>query len=104
MENLFREFDFEVVYLEDLRLSEQINLISTAEILAGLHGAGLANLIWMDKGGKLIDIVNENYWTESLHRLCFMQSQTYIPHVYPGRIDSALDIENLRFTVRNAIS
>lgn len=42
------EFGFEPYYLEDLTVSEQVRLFSSADTVIGPHGAGLTNVIWGD--------------------------------------------------------
>jgi capsular polysaccharide biosynthesis protein len=37
---------YRTVYLEDLPWAQQVRLVSSAEHIAGLHGAGLANLLF----------------------------------------------------------
>lgn len=46
---------FEIVALEKLSLLAQIELFSAANMVAGFHGAGLANQIWMRPGSKVIE-------------------------------------------------
>ncbi len=46
---------FEIVALEKLSLLSQIELFSTANTIAGFHGAGRANQIWMRPGSKVIE-------------------------------------------------
>ena len=41
---------FEVVKPDLMTFREQIDLFSSAETIAGPHGAGLVNMIWMDSG------------------------------------------------------
>lgn len=53
---LLRKFDFQVVRLEELSFSEQMIICSRASIIAGLHGAGLANMVFMQAGGKVLEV------------------------------------------------
>jgi hypothetical protein len=55
LEEIFSSFRFEIVYLEDLSMIEQIALISGSERIAGFHGAGLANIIWANSA-RIIEI------------------------------------------------
>lgn len=96
VENTFLEFGFEVHYFEKLNLLEQISLSSTAKIIAGIHGAGLSNMIWMSEGGKIIDIYNENYWTESFHRSAHICKLDYIHFGYPGATKNDVNILELK--------
>jgi capsular polysaccharide biosynthesis protein len=48
---------FETVFLEDMAWTEQVLLLSGAEFIAGLHGAGLANILFA-KAGTLLELHN----------------------------------------------
>ncbi|MEI7720834.1 MAG: glycosyltransferase family 61 protein, partial [Verrucomicrobiota bacterium] len=77
IEKIFLSHNFEIMRLEDLNLLEEIRIVSGVTFLAGVHGAGLVNLIWMPRESKTLDIVNENYWTESIHRAAFLSGVKY---------------------------
>lgn len=47
---------FEPVVLEDLPLEKQLDLFRRAEVVAGCHGAGFANLAFTPPGATLIEI------------------------------------------------
>jgi hypothetical protein len=53
---IFRGLGAKIIYLEDLALMDQIALIKSVRVLIGFHGAGLANLIWINKSAKIIEI------------------------------------------------
>lgn len=95
VEEAFRNLGFEVIELEKLTLLDQISSLSQARIIAGVHGAGLTNAIWQKKGSKVLDIVNENYWTECFHRLCALKDVQYVFHVCEGRIQDAIALPGL---------
>ena len=48
--------NFQNYVLEDLSLSEKVELFQSAEIIAASHGSGLTNMIFMKEGTNLIDI------------------------------------------------
>jgi hypothetical protein len=50
---------WEVIYTENMNLLEQIEVISKANVLCGVSGAGLANAVWMNPGTKLIELSSE---------------------------------------------
>jgi hypothetical protein len=51
-----RNLDWEVVYAEQLSLKEQIDIMSSAKHIAGVHGAGLAGMIWMPEGSTVSEL------------------------------------------------
>ena len=53
---IFKKFDFEVIYPETMSFKEQVRLFNSASVLAGLHGAGLTNMMFMGGGGTVIEI------------------------------------------------
>jgi capsular polysaccharide biosynthesis protein len=60
---------FDILNGEDYNLKEQARIFSGAEVLLGIHGAGLANCIFMKGGSKLIELrkkengpFNVGYW------------------------------------------
>ncbi|MBI5857855.1 MAG: glycosyltransferase family 61 protein [Sphingobacteriales bacterium] len=51
-----KDYDFEIYIGEDHSLKEQAQIFSTAKTLIGVHGAGLANCIFMHPGGNVIEL------------------------------------------------
>ena len=51
---------FEIVYPEQNNLEENIKLFNSAEWVAGLHGAGLTNMMFMKKNNNILEIRREN--------------------------------------------
>ena len=47
---------FERVFLEDLSLSVQVDLLASAEVVLGLHGAGFANVLFCQPGTHIVEI------------------------------------------------
>ncbi len=69
LQELVKEKGFETVFAEDHDLSSQLGLFSNCRILLGIHGAGLANCIFMPPEGKVIELrkrefgaTNVGYW------------------------------------------
>ena len=59
IEKLAYENGCHIVYAENLSLEDQIALFSQTDELYGFHGAGLANLIWMNPGSKVVEITKQ---------------------------------------------
>jgi hypothetical protein len=95
VEKTFQNLGFEVLELEKLTLLDQIASLSQASLIAGVHGAGLTNAIWLKEGSKVLDIVNENYWTECFHRLCVLKEVQYSFHVCEGKIQDPIALPGL---------
>ncbi len=55
---------FEKVILEDYTLDEQIELIKQSKLVISCHGAGLTNIMFMQKSQTVIELKskNNNYW------------------------------------------
>lgn len=49
---------FEVVFPENLRFTEQVRLFSEAELVIGVAGAALTNLLWLSKGAQVVELQN----------------------------------------------
>ena len=65
--NLFQNFDTTRVYLEDLSLIEQISLFKSAKLVIGFHGAGLANMVWIDRSVKIFEITEDRITSHFEH-------------------------------------
>jgi hypothetical protein len=99
IENLFKSYDFTILRLEEMNFIEEISLMHSAKIIAGVHGSWAYNTIWMDKGIMVFDIVEENYWTELNHRYCAIQNIDYKYFIYSGGINNYVDVNNLEIAL-----
>jgi hypothetical protein len=97
---------FEKVNLEDLKLIDQVKMFQEARTVIGCHGAGLANIMFMQKNQTVIELKskNNNYWCYfSLARVFGLKYYYSLnnSHVYNHRdadIDIDLDALNLLIT------
>jgi capsular polysaccharide biosynthesis protein len=53
---IFKKYGFEVVHPENMSFKKQVRLFSSVSVLAGLHGAGLTNMMFMRTGGIVFEI------------------------------------------------
>lgn len=53
----FKDRGWIVVDPGELEFSEQVALFSKAKAVAGIHGAGMTNLLWMPSRGKVLEIM-----------------------------------------------
>ncbi|UHS58226.1 MULTISPECIES: glycosyltransferase family 61 protein [Agrobacterium] len=49
-------YGFEIVHCENMSFSEQVHLFSESSMIAGPHGAGLVNMMFMSPGAKILEI------------------------------------------------
>ncbi|NQT91380.1 MAG: glycosyltransferase family 61 protein [Lentisphaerae bacterium] len=71
----FREFGFVEVVAGELSIPDQVDLFSGARQMAGVHGAGLANIIHMKSPGLIVEIVNEEH-----RHSCFFNLASALGH------------------------
>ena len=95
IENTFKNHQFTIMHMEDMNFIDEINLVSSAKMLAGVSGSWQFNSIWMKKSAQILDIVNENYWTELIHRVCEMKAIDYKWFLYEGDFNKPVNIEAL---------
>ncbi len=105
---LLVELKFEIVYCEDLSLQDQILLFSRTKVLVSNHGAGLTNMLFMQKGTSVLecrcnnDSHNNCYFALSsslginyYYQQCFPVNAGEDPHI----ADINVDEEQLRKTL-----
>lgn len=56
-----KSLGFEIVCLENLRVEDQAKLFASSKVIVAPHGASLTNLIFCQKGTKLIELFPSNY-------------------------------------------
>jgi capsular polysaccharide biosynthesis protein len=64
---LMKEFNFETVFFEDLSFREQMELVRNTKVMVSSHGANLTNLMFMEPGTKVLELVRSDrpnfcYW------------------------------------------
>jgi capsular polysaccharide biosynthesis protein len=64
---LLARFGFTIVYPEELSFAEQVDIFSRATVIAGLHGAGLTNMLFMAEGGIVLEVRRE----DDAHNNCY---------------------------------
>jgi capsular polysaccharide biosynthesis protein len=58
--HLLLDYSFEIHVFEDYSFSKQVELMNQTEVLIGLHGAGLTNMLFMKQQTKVVEIRNQN--------------------------------------------
>lgn len=79
------KYNFEIHYFEDYDFTQQLAVMAQAKILAGLHGAGLTNMLFMPQNGNVLelrnrkDVVNNCYFSMASdlgHKYYYLQNES----------------------------
>lgn len=57
---VLKSFGYEIHFFEDYNFEDQAALMNQTKSLVSLHGAGLTNMLFMPKGGKVLELRNAN--------------------------------------------
>jgi hypothetical protein len=59
--SLFESYGFKIVNTDELSFKEQVNIFSNANVVAGVSGAALTNIIYCRPGTTLVSIIPNEY-------------------------------------------
>jgi len=65
------------IYLEDCSFEEQVKLIRGCKLLIGAHGAGLANMWWMNEETSVLELFSQAYFLEGYSALAYIKKINY---------------------------
>lgn len=103
--SVFNSFGFRIVNFETLTFEEQMRLASGASVLAGVHGAGLTNMIFMAKDSKVLELTpilnGEQYYYYTLsnalgHDYYYQACQPDVPGKTIQESNLIVDIDKLK--------
>ena len=77
LDEALRDLGYEVVVAETLDLADQIKLFSSAGGIVGLHGAGLANMIWAPPGCRIVELFPPGVFNDCYGRLALTCGHSY---------------------------
>ena len=78
VERALERIGFHVITAEKLSLAKQIELFAGSSVIAGAHGAGLANIVWSD-ASLLTEIFVANHFNDCYARLAVSLGAIYRP-------------------------
>lgn len=97
---------FECIQMEKLSFKEQRELMRETSVLLSIHGAGLANMIFMQEGSKVIELHPEGdrynscfYHLASAVRLDYYYSFEQGDHPNPQEANITVDVESFSKTL-----
>lgn len=110
---LVKEYGFDVIDFEELTWKEQVQMMSSCSILIGLHGAGLANMLFMHKGTIVIelrrrdDFHNNCYFSLAsalqlnyLYQLCEVNNENIVTQENDFFVNKVLLEENIKTALK----
>jgi capsular polysaccharide biosynthesis protein len=77
--DVVESLDFIVMDCDDRSVRDQVNIFSKAKILCSIHGAGLANMLFMQPDSKILEIRSPITETGAA---CFWHLSNSISHHY----------------------
>lgn len=78
---LLVQYAIETIYAEDLPFLEQVRTFADAELIIGVHGAGLANTVFCAPGTAVIEIFPRMYSPVCIWHIADTVGHRYIPVV-----------------------
>ena len=103
---LFRDFGYERVRLEDLDFPAQVQLMTESIAVAGVHGAGLANTLFCRPGSQVLEIGDPGRASPILYCLACASGHDYwlvhgVPRgtTVPKYRNLEVDLDTLRRTL-----
>ena len=79
LEELLSANGFRVLHLEAMSWCDQINAFVNAKVIAGAHGAGLANLAFTKPGATLIELTNGHMFNRCFEWIAHVGGHNYRP-------------------------
>lgn len=99
---------FDIVQMENLSFKQQRELMRETKVLISIHGAGLANLIFMPDDSKVIELHPdvERYNSCFYHLAAALNREYYYSfekadHPNPQEANITVDLENLKTLFKN---
>jgi capsular polysaccharide biosynthesis protein len=91
-----------IIQAEKYSLKQQIGLFRNARAVCSIHGAGLTNLLWCDKGCKVLELCAANYLNGSLEGLALCLGLDHRFLVYPAddKFRIRVDMEEFKSAIK----
>uniref|UniRef100_UPI00375295B3 glycosyltransferase family 61 protein n=1 Tax=uncultured Helicobacter sp. TaxID=175537 RepID=UPI00375295B3 len=101
---VFGEFGYEMVLPDSLSLGEQIALMRECKVIASMHGAGLANVLFAPSGAVVFEIFSEYYHDFGPqmcallrgHKYRYMVGETRDTSMHPQKENAYIPPQSLR--------
>ena len=74
---LLQKYDFSVIDFDEYSFLGQIQIMSKADFLIGVHGANLTNMMFMKDEAKIIEIMNQEFFNPCYYHLSSSLNMEY---------------------------
>ena len=92
----FHTVNVTVIYPEDLTLCQQISIAHGADILIGVHGAGLVHSWWLRDNALLFELVPaEQRSNPTFKMLCTLTGRNYVDYHIPSGTPLTIDVDEV---------
>ncbi len=81
LEPLLRRAGFKTVCLEEFDFTGQVGLFASASVIAGIHGAGLSNLVFASPGARVIELYSPTHSVACYRNLAAAVGLVHVPVV-----------------------
>jgi hypothetical protein len=77
VERAVEDLGFKVIRAERARFTEQVEVFRSAHVIAGVHGAGLANQVWSRSLHGVVEIQTPSHFNDCFARLAVSRDAAY---------------------------
>lgn len=112
---ILEQYDISYFYLEDLTVYEQMFLFNRAQLIIGIHGAGLSNMKFSEQNTVIFEIYSQYYHDSSMridavtlgHKYYYMIADSFLSN--DGNTQEAvsedlqIDVHSLDFSIKKII-
>jgi capsular polysaccharide biosynthesis protein len=88
------DFGFKKVVAEEMSFPEQIRLFSSVDRLVSVHGAGMANMLFMPAGGRVLELRKNDPRADN----CFLNLAAALGHQFHDQTCPAIDDQQAPYT------
>lgn len=78
---ILKKYDVEILNFEDYSFWDQVALMHHADSFISIHGAGFSNVIFMQEGSLILELVNQQY-AEAEYKMPFWKLSVACNHHY----------------------
>lgn len=78
IEPILENYNFKIIHFENLSFEDQIGIANNCTVMGGVHGAGLTNMIFMNKNSRVIEVRSKGDSSNN----CFFSLASDMEHDY----------------------